>query len=295
MPLRYGRNYKLTINLSNTEAVEITPELRIIFSIEKKIPDIKKGKTTTPSIASIAIYNLEPTKRNKLFKDDERTDDQKTKGTFIEDYFKVNLAIGYDEIQTIFQGNVIEAGTERAGADFITKLSCGDGHYDFKNSFVSANVKGSQNDVVNKILETMTKTGKGAITPMEKEGIRGKILLGSSAKMLDEQVGYDKVWFIDNEKVNVLNEKNAIAGKIQVINSETGLLSTPTKKDKLVECTTLLNPYIKLGSIVKLESSQINRNGFYRVDRIKYYGDFIGNDWSQDLGLLKMNDYTEVK
>lgn len=256
---RFIRDYELIIEIDN-KVVTIKPEIRVAFQIEKSI----YGGLNS---CKIQIYNLITEKREKLVK-------SKEENKRIPFLFKA----GYSNLETIFKGTVFEASSIKSGADFITTISSQDGGYDFSNSYVSKTVTSG---TLGEILESAKNTKIGTIP--KRNFSRPTVLVGNVFKVLENYLLDDETYFIENETVNIIKENENIGGTIPLINAETGLLNIPTKINKEVNFTTLMNPAIKLGAQIQLESLFNKKiNGLYKVHSIKYSGDNYGTMWQQE-------------
>ena len=268
---RFRRDYELTITLTSGETVKIIPEIRIQFEIDKSV----YGGLNT---CKIKVYNLSIDKQRKLIKDKE---DGNVRLPFL-------IKAGYDKLETVFQGTVFEASTVRLGSDFITTIVSQDGLYDFVNSFTSKTV--TTNDVKH-IVDDMVNTKQGKTTE-RKVIVRPKVLVGNSAKLIEESLDDDETYFIDNETIHIIKEDEIISSYIPVVQASTGLLNTPVRKNKEVTFETLLNPSIKVGRLIELKSQYATYlNGVYKVNTVKYKGDNYGSDWSQQCACRLAQNY----
>jgi hypothetical protein len=274
------RDFELFVQIDSDTGIEITPPLRIAFdgtkSTDRALNDLHNQ-----------IYNLSREHRNKIIrytkdKDPQKNKDKKKlteaekKAQKLEEkkdktaIYKIVFRAGYDHLETIFTGDILEAYTERSGADFITHITGQDGLFDFRSAFTSKTVKG---DAVEAIINDMPRTSKGKVSK-RKENVRYKVLVGNSAKLITEQLFDDEVMFIDNDTLHVLKDNEIVSDIAVDMNSETGLLQAPTKADKLISAQTLMNPAIRVGGLVNLTSIYApHYNGVYRVETIKFNGD----------------------
>jgi len=261
---RFIRDYELVITLPNNEAVEIKPELRVQFQITKSI----RGGLNS---CALRVYNLNEDKRMKIVKNKQNN------LKMIKFLFKA----GYkNNIGLLFKGNVWNAYSIKQGADFITIINSLDGGYDMINSFTSKTINGG--NYIEHILADMPNTQKGALTNLKKL-FRPKVLVGNSHKLIEENMGIDETFFIENEKLYVMKDNEVIGDLISLVSPETGLIQTPVIDNQQVTFKTLLNPSIKIGHRIQLESSAKWLNGVYKVITIKYTGDNYGNDWTQEV------------
>ena len=268
---RFGRDYELIITLTSGEVVKIIPELRVQFEVNKSI----NGKLNS---CKLKIYNLSEDKRKKLIKD--KTDNN----IMMPFLFKA----GYSKLETLFKGSVWEAFSVKQGADFITTINSLDGAYDYFNSYTSKTIIGNP---IDHILNDMPNTQKGKISK-RVELSRPRVLVGNSVNLIENSLDENETHYIDEEKLYILKDDEVISDYMPVVNLETGLLETPIKKAQELTFKTLLNPTIKIGGLVKLESMTAKQlNGIYKVMTIKYSGDNYGSDWSQECICMVMSNY----
>ena len=262
MRQRFIRNYKLIIKLKGKEVV-INPPVRINFTCTKSIAGALNAM-------SIKIYNINESNRLALVKDAEEGS-----------YIPVSLFIGYDErYKLAYKGSVFKGNNARAGVDIITTLDCLDGGFDYINSFTSATVKGV-NEAVGQILRDLKTTTKGKITS-QQEIIRPRVLVGNTVKLLNDIVGEDENWYIEDEQLYILKKDEVTSNFRPLIKSSTGLIETPSREAKKVSFKILIDPAVKIGRIIQLESIvQPHLNGIYKIETIDLKGDTYGSEWSQ--------------
>jgi len=278
MSFRFNRDYRLYIRFSATDVVEIKPPLRIQFEGKKTIiSDVNELK--------LKVYNLNRDKRNKLIKD-------KAQQGGNDSYLQLILQVGYDDLVDVFIGNIYEAGSTKVGPDYITTLVCKDGGFDFRNSFTSKTIAPGI-PVVEELLKDMPNTNKGKITTLGPR-VRPKVLVGSTANLIQENLKDNETFFIDNEQLNVIKEDELLSDYTVEVSSDTGLLNAPLKQETFIIAETLMNPVIKCGGQVKLISDIITLNDLYRVDTIEYAGDYRGQDWKQTLYMRKSTGFKVV-
>ena len=268
---RFGRDYELIVTLNTGEAISIKPPIRIQFDSVKSVD----GGLNS---CRVRVYNLSKDKRKKLIKEDT---DINTKMPFL-------LKCGYNKIEKIFQGFILESFSEKSGADIVTTIVAMDGLVDSQCSYTSQTVK--KGDSINVILKDMPNTTRAKIS--ERPVVtRAKVLVGNSLKLVENNLKDDETYFIDEGKLYIIKQNEVISNLVPLVNASTGLLNTPTKKKYEVTFNTLLNPSIKIGGQVKLESVYAeNLNGTYKVLTITYRGDSTGTDWSQEVICVRLNE-----
>ena len=268
---RFGRDYELIIKTNTGEAIVIRNPIRIQF-------DAVKSVDAGLNSCRVRIYNLSKDKRKKLVKDDT---DTKTKLEFL-------LKAGYNKIETLFKGFILESFSEKSGADIVTTIVAMDGLVDAQGSYTSTTVK--KGDAINVILKDMPNTTRARISERPVVN-RAKVLVGNSLKLVENNLKDDETYYIDEGKLYIIKQNEVVSDIIPLVNASTGLLNTPTKKKYEVTFNTLLNPTIRIGCQVKLESIYAeNLNGTYKVLTITYRGDSMGTDWSQEVICIRLNE-----
>lgn len=268
---RFGREYELIIKTNTGEAIVIRNPIRIQF-------DAVKSVDSGLNSCRVRIYNLSKDKRKKLVKDDTDTN---TKLEFL-------LKAGYNKIETLFKGFILECFSEKSGADIVTTISAMDGLVDAQGSYTSTTVK--KGDAINVILKDMPNTTRARISDRPVVN-RAKVLVGNSLKLVENNLKDDETYYIDEGKLYIIKQNEVVSDIIPLVNASTGLLNTPTKKKYEVTFNTLLNPTIRIGCQVKLESIYAeNLNGTYKVLTITYRGDSNGTDWSQEVICVRLNE-----
>ena len=268
---RFMRDYELIIKTNTGEAIIVRPPIRIQF-------DSVKSVDAGLNSCRVRIYNLSKDKRKKLVKDDT---DTKTKLEFL-------LKAGYNKIETLFKGFILESFSEKSGADIVTTIVAMDGLVDAQGSYTSTTVK--KGDAINVILKDMPNTTRARISERPVVN-RAKVLVGNSLKLVENNLKDDETYYIDEGKLYIIKQNEVVSDIVPLVNASTGLLNTPTKKKYEVTFNTLLNPSIRIGCQVKIESIYAeNLNGTYKVLTITYRGDSNGTDWSQEVICVRLNE-----
>ena len=96
--------------------------------------------------------------------------------------------------------------------------------------------------------------------------------------------------------IHIIKEKEVTSSYIPLVSAATGLLNSPDLAEKEVFFETQMNPLIKIGCLIQLESLYEKRlNGIYKVNTIHYTGDYAGSDWKQEVFCVACNDYKVIK
>ena len=268
---RFMRDYELIIKTNTGEAIIVRPPIRIQFDSVKSVD----GGLNS---CRVRIYNLSKDKRKKLVKEDTDTTNK----------LEFLLKAGYNKIETLFKGFILECFSEKSGADIVTTAVSMDGLVDAQGSYTSTTVK--KGDAINVILKDMPNTTRARISDRPVVN-RAKVLVGNSLKLVENNLKDDETYYIDEGKLYIIKQNEVVSDIIPLVNASTGLLNTPTKKKYEVTFNTLLNPTIRIGCQVKLESIYAeNLNGTYKVLTITYRGDSMGTDWSQEVICIRLNE-----
>lgn len=268
----FDRNFKLTITANNREIV-VEPPFRIVF-------DATKSTRGSLNKLTLKIYGLGEDNRLAMVKDAEQDDK----------VISVELAIGYGEsLGTIYKGTALTGANERSGPEIITTLDCLDGGLALANGFVNTTVKRNE-VVIDALLQAMPELRKGKITE-QKQLQRPKVLVGSPLRIIEESLDPDESFYIDDQQLYIIKTDDVVSSFIPKVSAETGLVNTPTRESKRVTFTTKLNPTIRAGGLVNLESQTApHLNGIYKIDTITYNGDNYGSAWDQTCtGELRKN------
>jgi hypothetical protein len=270
----FDRDYLLSITYPG-ETVEIRPPMRVAFDATKSI---NKGLNK----CNVTVFNLKESTRLKLIKD---PDEKKL--------VKFMIQVGYKgQLKTIFSGQVLRGESVRDGVNFMTRLESLDGGYDLYNTPIAKTVKGKDN-VFRQITED-SETKVGVIT-QQSELTRPRVLVGNMIKVIDDLVEDGQDWYIDNGKLYILKDGEAVDGFIPVIAPESGLISTPNREKLIIEFDMLINPSVEIGKLVRLESTTAKHlNGTHKVEEINYKGDLDGNEWTMGVK-CKVGTYDRVK
>jgi len=259
------------------KTLEITA-LRCVFNCEKAISD-------TPNYSVISVYNLS---RDTI--------------ASIKVGDTVILEAGYENgnFGMIFTGQIVQPYVTRESAtDTALNLVIQDGDQYLNSAFVMTTLtQGCTNaDVVRAATEDFDGISEGLIS--DRLGSvalpRGKVLFGSAAgyARLAAQ-GANSQFYIEDGKVNIVSATDYAENQAVELNPRTGLIDMPGQTDDGVSAKCLINPSLKLNTLVHIDSSlvaqkkvaegetevpSVSTDGVYRVVKLTYKGDTHGDDW----------------
>lgn len=210
---------------------------RIKFSVDKQ-------SETTPNKAKIGIYNLS----------------QDTRNLFEKENVIVFLKAGYEgSLSTIFFGDLNKGQHDSSGADIITNIECGDGELAIKNAIVNIGLKaGATNrQAISAAIEQLNLTrGFSEDIPL-KTYLNGFTFSGRAEKLLTDLLKQvNLTWNIQDGELIIIGPSSVTTQDAVLITPSTGLIGSPTKTPQGVEFSCLLNPAIRPGRAIKLESKQ---------------------------------------
>ena len=288
---QYLRKASLIIGENAGDALDLS-ELRFSFVV-------KRGDFQTPNSARIRVYNMNPDTMARVQKEFKR----------------VVLQAGYGgNFGLIFDGTVVQTRRGRTSqVDTHLDITAADGDAAYNFAIVSTTLAAGSTaqDHFNVAAQAMAKHGVGVgyTAGLQSNPLpRGKVMFGMARDVLaNVSRATQTTWSIQDGKIVVIPETSYMPGEIPVINSDTGLNGLPVQTQNGVQVRTLLNPSLKIGTIIQLDNKAVqqyeyglsvenqpsndfvrsqnplNPDGFYYVMVAEHTGDTRGNDWYSDL------------
>lgn len=142
---------------------------------------------------------------------------------------------------------------------------------------------------------------------------RGKVMFGMAREQMNDIAhSTGTSWFVENGKINMVQNQGYLPGDIIDINSATGMLGVPELTNAGLEVSCLLNPNIKVGTRIRVNNADIattkvnqqgafptygsinlvankSADGTYRVLVREHSGDNRGNDFDTKLTCLAVD------
>lgn len=286
-PTIQKRAYSLNIAGVQVSGADST-KLDIEFTIERNL-------TATANTAEILVYNLSEQTRKTL--------------QAFDGAVPVELHAGSDPGPIdpgwapglLFKGKLREITSANQGADWITRVSSGDG--DEANKLVSFSIGpgASLTEAVNKLIKEMqvsignAKTAILGASFLNGGGTQmpsGAIMHGPAGQQLERLLrAMGKSMSIQNGELQILDSGKPDNQTAYVCNIDNGLIGSPeiaTIKNSAgvkvkggCKFRSLLTSEIYPGRQVKVESQQVN--GYFRVISCSYQGQYAGPDWYVDV------------
>lgn len=255
--------------------------LRVSFRIQKTLE-------RTPNTCDLRIWNLS----------------ERTRGLIQGKGLPVLVVAGYEgETGQIFAGDSRTVDHVKEGADWVTRIQCGDGEAAYAAARVSESF-GKGTPVVDVILSLVKKLGVKAgnsekrvrsETRLQFEQLaHGYALQGKVSNELDTLLRAKQLtWSIQDGALQLLGPRELLPGEGVLLDSDHGLIGTPSHgsppadgKPSLLKARSLLQPVFRPGGRVRLRSSGLRGGGGdYRIERLGIVGDTAGGDWYSDLEL----------
>lgn len=264
-------------------------ELRVQFTI-------RKGRTLQdPPQAEIKIYNLAEQTRKRLDQARSSTDDTKRK--------QVQLEAGYAGTHsTVFVGDAIEIFSKNTGVDWVTSIRAVSGRELKRKHINRAFQKQSRVlDVLRTLITDATSATRvstsnalalvnsGSIVSSSATYAKGISETGDPCSILDAVAASNgfEIWIDDNELV-IARDGQLVFNEGVILKASTGLVGSPDRitddrrpRALLVRAQSLLNPKLRLGYGISLDSSVMR--GTFRVESVEHRGDTHGSEWLTEI------------
>lgn len=209
--------------------------------------------------ATINLYNLAPSTREKIFQDAMTLDPEKQK--------YVHLEAGYgNSLSTIFKGRILQAYSHRSGGstDVITEIQAQAlDIFDSTSSHTFA-AGTTFKDAVMTLANDMPNVNLANIGQIEGSFKTSTTLEGKTLECLNEVTG--GAAFVDGSNLNVLMNNEVLDVPVPVITDSSGLLGTPRRRDANLEIEMLFEPTLTVGQLLEIKSEVApNFNGQFKV------------------------------
>lgn len=263
---KLGRAYRLTISSDDFDDIVIQNPITIQFTVNRR-------QFSAVNQMSCDLYNLDRSTRDILFQQ-----------PWAERRKKVVFEGGYDELSTLFTGDVWECYSYREGPDIITHIESRSTVWDLEQTTVYETLDAGMTvrDVIENLAGRFPTLKVGAIGEFPEKILRPCVLNGNCWNLLKDYS--DGTAFVDNGKIYVLKRDEVIDGDILQITPQSGLLATPRQIERgVLQIQTLFEPRIIIDQMIDLKAeSQTIFNGGYKVFGVQHSG-IISNSVGGDL------------
>ena len=238
----FGRRYRITVSDSNGDALDVS-QLHCLFSITKTIQ-------MEPNTSEISIYNLNAKTENAILINGKRvTVEAGYEGTQFGLIFDGDIlqTIREKEDATTFKLTIIALDSDRAINFDISNFSIARGQT--QRSMVEHIVNKAENPV--SIGSISDKLSGQTLT-------RGKVFFGKSSDYLRQIAKSNETqYYMDNGSLNLINLEELPKDEIFDLSPKSGLIGTPEQTDFGISGQCLLNPQIKLNSLIHVDNSLV--------------------------------------
>ncbi len=241
--------------------------------------DIEKDARGAPNKGIIQVWNLSESTRNQIR---STKDIAILEAGYVDDEQRNRLTIQMD---------VIDVRAVIQKPDIVTALTCADGVNSLRTKKFSVSYDGGK--TVKAIISDLASNAGLVLRDLasieDAQYQQGFAQAGPLGDILDKLAGrVDANWSFQNGELQFAPKDAPATAYISVVNEKTGLVGSPTKRNKVGEINnpfqqngwifrTLLNPTIEPNGKVKLESEEAE--GTFRVLSVKHTGDTAEGDF----------------
>jgi hypothetical protein len=214
--------------------------------------NVRRGDFQTPNSLDARIYNVKPETANQISK---------------LEFTTISLSAGYPgNVGLLFEGSIVQFRQGRVDQlDSYVDITAADADeaYNFAPISTTLPANSPAGSVAARILGAMQQASTNqtisqgyAPTFMPDPLVRGRVLFGMArdeARAFADQQNCK--WSIQNGAVTYIPYTSYIpGGEVPVISVATGLIGTPEQTQAGINIRTLLNPSIKVGQLIQLNS-----------------------------------------
>ena len=252
------------------------------------------------SVAEITIFNVSPYAERQMLGDG-----------VTKKYKFISLEAGYDNLfGAVFVGQIVnvQRHLEDDGATKGIRFFCKSSAKERDQNLINLTLSPETDPV--QIIEACAEPFGAEIQfygdfSELKRRSRGTVLQGSPTACMNELAeAFDFDWMVENGALKVIKRGAALPSQVYVISAGTGMIGSPVVTDTEVGLRYILNPKLKLGDTVKLESMaprfeysgayffDIPRTigeGYYQVKSLVFAGDSHGDQWETQISCLRLD------
>lgn len=277
--------------------VVVTGERGLDLSDMKFRFNVRQADARTPNTAVIRIWNLSDATSRKVQ----------------DEYSRVILQAGYngqDHYGVIFDGTIkqVRRGKESAVNTF-TDIYAADGDILYNQTIVKMSLDKSATSMTDRFQALVGVASRSGVNVRYSPGVsigpalpRGKVLYGMWRDQMDTLAGTQGwSWSVQDGQLVFTPLTGYVPGTAVVLTSQTGLIGMPEQTQDGIKARCLLNPKIKVGSLVQIDNKsiipaavdleytavqalpRIADDGFYKAIVVEHDGDTRENDWYTDI------------
>lgn len=282
----------------NDTAIDVS-QLRCVFST-------KATTETAAQVCTLVVYNMNAATEKEV----------------IEEGFQISIFGGYEEGQygQVYIGDIVQVFRNREdGINYRLEIVALAGWKKlFANHIRSTIAAGSKprdlpQQIANASQESKETIEVGEVSEeLPDEALpRGKVLFGTPAKYLRDLCRWNDAiyWEGEDGKLTLETvEQDIPENRVLVLTPTTGLVGTPAYTDNGIHMKILLDPRIKLRTMVKIDNEiiqrqalqidattgnsskdtlpqtqQFDKDGEYQIFSVEHKGDTWGDEWTTDI------------
>ena len=236
MQAQFKRKWNIIASESGGDGLDLSA-LRCSFIVDKK-------DTQTPNQAEFVLYNLS----------------QDTAARLKKSFTNIIVNCGYEaNFGLIFSGNIKGFEQSKEGTETLLKVTAGDGDKAYNYTVINKTLAaGATPDSI--ISEAAGAMGvpMGYKSTVDTAALpRAKVLYGRPHEFIREQADNTEcTWSVQDGKILFLKRTEVTPGSAVLLNSSTGLIGIPKVTEDGITGECLLNPKLKIGAPIKLESNR---------------------------------------
>lgn len=255
------------------------------------------------SVAEIAIYNVSDQSARQMLGDG-----------VVKKYEFVSLEAGYESnFGAVFLGQItnVQRFMEDGGATSGIKLFCQSQAKDRDERIINLTLS-PETDPVQIIEQCASYFGAeiqffGEFGDLKRRS-GGTVLQGALVSCMNELAAtYEFDWMVENEVTKIVKKGFAMPVKA-TISATTGMIGSPVVTDTEVGIRCAINPKLKLGDTIKLESMaprfefsdvffyKVPRTigeGLYKIYSLAIIGDSHGDPWETQISCLRLDTMSQ--
>lgn len=255
----FGRRYRIIVSDKNGNALDIS-QLHCVFYISKTIQ-------MEPNTSELIIYNL----------------NAQTENFILINATRITIEAGYEGAQfgLIFDGDILQTIREKENANtFKLTIIALDSDRAINFDVVNFSIARGQTprDIVNHMATAANPISLGSISEKlsEKRLTRGKVLFGKASDYYRQIAKSNELhYFMDDGSLNLISLSDLPSDEIIELSPQSGLVGIPEQTDYGVSGQCLLNPQIKLNSLLHIDNSLVRLK---RIDANGTTGAVIGGN-----------------
>jgi hypothetical protein len=292
----WGRKYKVRIEPKGGGKAWDVSNLRCTFRIEKTALSLA-------NMADVQIYNLNAQTESDILKEGAHvTIEAGYEGVIQQATPNQSGQIVNEPIQygKIFDGLLLQIfRLQENNVDYQLNFVAEDGQDFINQGFVT--VSKAANSTPRQIIDAVAGQANYPVQVarvtenLSTQALpRGKVIFGKPKDYL-RTIAYENNanFYIEDNQVYLIRSSDIPSGSEVVLTPKTGLIGYPQQVNNGVEIKCLLNPKIKLETIVKIDNSSIrlmkaqrgqlitplDADGLYQVIKVIHTGDTRGDEW----------------